>query len=88
MGGAGNLNDRVCTGPFGLSQIGSVFMRYETKQERRVRRRLNDYYGAHEVESIEMIDEDEYRAILIDGTVVHVIVLEDGTIDIQEIDPW
>lgn len=42
-------------------------MLYTTKQERRVRKRVNDYYGAHEVDTVEIIDENEYRVRLIGG---------------------
>ena len=60
-------------------------MECSTKRERQVRRRLNEYYGSHEVDEVDCLDEDTYRARLIDGTVVIVDVDEFENLSFREI---
>lgn len=63
-------------------------MRYESNQERRVRRRLNEYYGSHEVDTIQYTGDNEYWARLLDGSLVVVTVMGDGTLRVKENPPW
>lgn len=56
-----------------------------TSQERKVRRLLNEYYGSRQVDHVETMDADEYRAILFDGTVVLVSREDSGEFSSQEV---
>lgn len=56
----------------------------ETRQERSVRRKLNEYYGTHLISTVEKIDDDEYRARLLDGDTIYVFLNQDGSIDVRE----
>jgi len=51
-----------------------------------IRQRLRAYFGRGQVDSLEPVEPDLFRARLVNGGIAYVTVEEDGAVTIQELE--
>ncbi len=54
--------------------------------ERMIRQGLRAYFGRGQVDSLEPVEPDLFRARLVNGGIAYVTVEEDGAVTIQELE--
>ena len=82
-GGTGPVSGGVSAGSGGVFEIGGLVMCQQTT-ELKVRERLREWYGRGQVDSLEPVESDTFRARLTDGGLAYATVEDDGSVTNKE----